>query len=245
MPFALKSLQEVCMMVIIKHELSRDRLPDSVIEEVDQFERKILSFFTGKFCTYTNRMQYEGNVFSVKLDQDHGGLEFIFEKDDLEDDHLEWIKEAHLIMAGRKNKLGKLGTNQFMLPGREVFIYDFRIDLEKKEINLLGSCSSIVKDCDNHPLKINLCWYPDDDESASLRIETMLYSESDEGLYPLFWKRIFSFRSVSQTLEVNQTLNQSSESESEPDMESSDYPESESEMESIDDPEIPSSSHGL
>ena len=242
MPFALKSLQEECMMVIIKHELSRDRLPDSVIEEVDQFERKILSFFNGKFCTYTNRMPYEGNIFSVKLDQDHGGLEFIFEKDDLEDDldRWEWKMEAHLIKAGRRNKLGKLGTNQFMLPGREVFIYDFRIDLEKKEINLLGSCSSIVKDCYNHPLKINLCWYPDDDESASLRIETMLYSESEQGLYPLFWKRIFTFSSVSQTLEVNQTLNHSSESESvsEPDMEASDDSESESEMESID-PEIP------
>ena len=32
MPFAPKSLQEVCMMVIIKHELSRDRLPDRLKE---------------------------------------------------------------------------------------------------------------------------------------------------------------------------------------------------------------------
>merc|ERR1719222_975443 len=99
-----------------------------------------------------------------------------------------------------------------MLPGREVLIYDFRIDLEKMELILLGSCSSIVTDCDNHPLKINLCFYPDDDESASLKIETMLMSESQEGLYPLLWKRIFTFRSVSETLAVNQALNQSAES---------------------------------
>ena len=83
-------------------------------------------------------------------------------------------------------------------------------------------------------MKINLCWFPDDDESASLSIETMLYSESEQGLYPLFRKRIFFF-SVFETL----NLSSESESESEPDMESSDDPESESEMESIDDPEIP------
>ena len=142
-----------------------------------------------------------------------------------------------MIKAGEKNKLGKLGTKQFMLPGREVYIHDFRIDLDKLELNLLGSCSSIVKDCDNHPMKINLCPYPDDDHSASLRIKTLLYNESEEDLYPLFWKRIFTFKRFSQIFE--------SESESELDMESSDdrnqsfESKSESDMESSDDPEIP------
>merc|ERR1711862_184329 len=134
------------------------------------FERKILSFFNGKFWTYTNYL-------SVNLNPDQGSLELIFEH---QLSVCKWEKESLLIKAGEKNKLGKLSTKQFMLPGREVYIYDFRIDLEKLELNLLGSCSSIVKDCDIHPMKINLCPYPDDDDSASLRIETMLYHKSKE-----------------------------------------------------------------
>ena len=152
-----------------------------------------------------------------------------------------------MIKAGRKNKLGKLGTELFRLPEREVHIYDFRIDLDKLELNLLGTGSSIVKDCDNHPLKINLCWYPDGDESASLRIDTMLFSESEGDLYPLFYKRVWTFKSVSHTFLMNQALNQTFESESELDMESSDdfiqsfgsESESERDMESSDNPEIP------
>ena len=174
------------MKVIIKHELSRDRLPEVIIEEVDKFERKILSAFNGRF--YTNRRQLTtGIVLTVHLD--YGSLELTFEKVKGERRRSrEWKKESLLIKAGEKNKVGKLGTKQFMLPGgKEVFMYDFRIDIEKMEINLLGSCSSI-------PLKINLCFDPDDDESASLRIETMLYSESEEGLHTLLRKKIFTFR---------------------------------------------------
>ena len=175
------------MKVIIKHELSRDRLPEVIIEEVDKFERKILSAFNGRF--YTNRRQLTtGIVLTVHLD--YGSLELTFEKvkgKRRRSRLWEW-KESLLIKAGEKNKVGKLGTKQFMLPGgKEVFMYDFRIDIEKMEINLLGSCSSI-------PLKINLCFNPDDDESASLRIETMLYSESEEGLHTLLRKKIFTFR---------------------------------------------------
>ena len=186
MSFAPMRLQEACMKVIIKHELSRDRLPEVIIEEVDKFERKILSAFNGRF--YTNRRQLTtGIVLTVHLD--YGSLELTFEKVKGERRRSrEWKKESLLIKAGEKNKVGKLGTKQFMLPGgKEVFMYDFRIDIEKMEINLLGSCSSI-------PLKINLCFDPDDDESASLRIETMLYSESEEGLHTLLRKKIFTFR---------------------------------------------------
>ena len=212
MSFAPMRLQEACMKVIIKHELSRDRLPEVIIEEVDKFERKILSAFNGRF--YTNRRQLTtGIVLTVHLDC--GSLELTFGKVKGERRLWEWKKESLLIKAGEKNKVGKLGTKQFMLPGgKEVFMYDFRIDIEKMEINLLGSCSSI-------PLKINLCFDPDDDESASLRIETMLYSEREKGLHHVLVKRIFAFRrrrlrNVIQTLAVNQ----SSESESDADSES-------------------------
>ena len=195
------------MKVIIKHKLSRDRLPEVIIEEVDKFERKILSAFNGRF--YTNRRQLTtGIVLTVHLD--YGSLELTFENvmGKLSRSR-EWKKESLLIKAGEKNKVGKLGTKQFMLPGgKEVFMYDFRIDIEKMEINLLGSCSSI-------PLKINLCFDPDDDESASLRIETMLYSKSEEGLHLLLWKRIFTFRRLR-----NVFWHRGSESESDADSES-------------------------
>ena len=133
------------MKVIIKHELSRNRLPEVVIEEVDQFESKILSAFNGRFFTNTDL-----NTVILSVNLDHGSLELNFEKCEL--DPWKWEKESLLIKAGEKNKLGKLGTKQFMLPGREVYIYDFRIDLDKLELNLLGSCFSFVNDCDNHPL---------------------------------------------------------------------------------------------
>ena len=53
------------MKVIIKHELSRDRLPDIVIEDVDQFERKILSFFNGRFCTRAGNSLFDRRAMVV------------------------------------------------------------------------------------------------------------------------------------------------------------------------------------
>ena len=176
------------------------------MEEVYQFERKILSAFNGRFCTYANanRFPLPCEVFiALSVNLDPGSLELIFE----EVGSMGWDKESLFIKAGERIKLGKLGTKHFMLPdlaGREVFIYDFWIDSEKMELTLLGSWSPIVKDCytDNYSLMISLCRYPDGDKSAALRIGTILCNESEESIMlPLFREIIYwSFFQVNPNL---------------------------------------------
>ena len=53
-----KSLQESCMIVVIKHGLSREDLPEIVKAEVQHFEKCIMSAFTGKFYTYKRESTY-------------------------------------------------------------------------------------------------------------------------------------------------------------------------------------------
>ena len=174
------------------------------MEEVDQFERKILSAFNGRFCTYANRFPLPCEVFiALSVNLDPGSLELIFEE---VGEQFRWDKESLFIKAGARERI-KLGTKHFLLPdlaGREVFIHDFWIDSEKMELTLLGSWSPIVKDCDsyNYSLMISLCRYPDGDKSAALRIGNILCNESEESIMlPLFRERIYwSFFQVNPNL---------------------------------------------
>ena len=47
---------------VIKQGLSRERLPEIVKEEIEYFERSIMSAFTGKFYTYKKWVNRIGSV---------------------------------------------------------------------------------------------------------------------------------------------------------------------------------------
>ena len=114
---------------------------------------------------------------------DQGRLELTFEEVEYSQEE-GWDVESLLVKSGVKKQIGNLGSKQFMLPGREVFIFYFRLDFANMVLSLYGSCSSIFND--SHPWKINLCLFPNDEKSASLRIETMLYSERERGVARIF-----------------------------------------------------------
>merc|ERR1712179_158394 len=48
-----------------------------------------------------------------------------------------------VIKSGVENALGKPGGELFLLPGRTVSIFDFKLDLTRNELSFEGMCSSI------------------------------------------------------------------------------------------------------
>ena len=240
-----KSLQETCMIVVIKQDLSRDRLPEIVKEEVENLERKIMSAFTGKFYTYQkypNPRLYPliptpGSVeFGLSIVWNRGKLEFGFIDTEFS---LSSQEELLQITAGEQNKVGKVGSKLFLLPGRELTISDYRIDLRRKKLILLGSCLSIFEER-VLPLKIVLSFYviinvvppiiPNPITWIySLRVETKLWEEGKENVDPL-WKKSYDFTherhvpAVSYDEESESSGSRSSDEESS----DSDAPDSES-----------------
>ena len=193
-----KSLQETCMIVIIKQGLSRVPLPEIVKEEVENLERSIMSVFTGKFFTYDHSRTPDSPWDTVELGisvvWNRGKLELVFINTELS---LSSKEESLQIKAGKENKVGEVGSSQFMLPGREVTIFDYMIDLERKQLSLIGSCASIFDDR-VLPLKIVLSFYPQHHPALSqsrvvtLEIESMLWEKGEAGFDPS-WKKSFLF----------------------------------------------------
>ena len=51
-------------------------------------------------------------------------------------------QETLVIRSGEENSLGKVGGELFLLPGRAVSIFDFRLDFGTKRLKFNGMCSS-------------------------------------------------------------------------------------------------------
>ena len=85
-----------------------------------------------------------------------------------------------------------------MLPGKEVTIFDYKIELKRKELSLQGSCLSIF-DERALPLKIVLSFYRDISPPSSfnftLEIESKVWEKGYEGVDPL-WEKTFSFNEL-------------------------------------------------
>ena len=76
--------------------------------------------------------------------------------------------------AGIENMLGRAGGFLFKLPGREVNITDFRIDLAKGVLSFVGSCSSTH--ANKRTLRVDLILK---DHPELLGLQTFLTSEDD------------------------------------------------------------------
>ena len=135
-----------------------------------------MSAFTGKFYTYKddddpNQPSFfpllppatmvwwdTGSVeFGLSVVWNRGKLEFGF----IDTEHSLSSQEEFLqITAGDENKVGKVGSKLFLLPGKELTIFDYKIELERQKLILLGSCRSIFEDGPRVlPLKIVLGFF--------------------------------------------------------------------------------------
>ena len=181
------------MEVVIKQGLSKDCLPEKVKEEVEKFERSIMSAFTGKFYTYKRWGPRNGLVeVGLSVAWNRGRLEFAFIAPEFA---MSSNEELLQIKAGEEIKVGKVGSKLFLLPGKELTIFDYKIELKRKELSLQGSCLSIF-DERALPLKIVLSFYRDISPPSSfnftLEIESQVWEKGYEGVDPL-WEKTFSF----------------------------------------------------
>ena len=156
----------MCKLQVIKHGVDRTDLPATLAEEVEQLEGKIASAFRGDYCFMFNGWGRWCSV-SFQLVWREGQCEFILYPGAQH-------QETLVVRAGIENMLGRAGGFLFKLPGREVNITDFRIDLAKGVLSFVGSCSSTH--ANKRTLRVDLILK---DHPELLGLQTFLTSEDD------------------------------------------------------------------
>ena len=131
---SVSSLKEICKKFVIKKGISRIDLPTTLAEEVEEMEGRMKSIFTGTFHRHTDfsvtntlTIAWTQGQWELTIKKAHG---------------LVVAQETLVIKSGEENLLGKLGGEFFMLPGRTVTIFDFRLDFGTKRLIFNGMCSS-------------------------------------------------------------------------------------------------------
>ena len=128
------SLKKLSKLAVLKFDLTREELPDTLVEELEEMEAWIKTNMTGYLMSAHDGSQ-------LKIDWARGGWSFTISN------------QPTLKIEGRgKNCLGFLGGELFLLPGRKIYVDDYKIDLEAKEVIFFGSCST-VKDPEGRKLK--------------------------------------------------------------------------------------------
>ena len=95
-------------------------------EEVEEMEGRMKSIFTGTFHRHSD---FSETTLTIAWTQ--GQWELTMKN-----------QETLVIKSGEENLLGKLGGEFFMLPGRTVTIFDFRLNFVTKLLRFNGMCSS-------------------------------------------------------------------------------------------------------
>merc|ERR1719420_2365955 len=124
--YSVSSLKEICKMFVLKNGITRIDLPTTLAEEVEEMEGRINSIFTGTFHRHK-----DFSVIPLTIAWAQGQWELTMKN-----------QETLVIKPGVENSLGKLGGELFLLPGRKVSIFDFRIDVGSKTLRFHGMCSS-------------------------------------------------------------------------------------------------------
>ena len=122
--FSVPSLKEACKLFVIKMGTTRIDLPTTLAEEVDEMEGRIKSIFTGTF-----HIQKDFSVTTLTIAWTQGQWELTMKN-----------QETLVIRSGEENLLGKLGGEFFMLPGRTVTIFDFKLNFVSKMLRFNGMC---------------------------------------------------------------------------------------------------------
>ena len=133
-----------------------------------------MSAFTAKFYTYKKWVSRIGSIeVGLSVVWGWGRLEFAFVDPEFALSSKEELLQ--IIKAGEENKVGKVGSKLFLLPGKELTNFYYRTDLKRKKLSLLGSCLSIF-DERALPLKIVLSFYRDIAKlsSSSVQVQSNL-----------------------------------------------------------------------
>jgi len=178
MAFQVKTLQEICSLTIMKYGLSRNELPTPLVREVNHLEERIVASFL-----LTVSMKVGKNIFApdsyLELDINwfNGKLAIGMSRMSPYNDTGEGPYELMVIKCGEENTLSTLGSKLFRLPGRQISVVDYNIDLAREEITLIGSCSSNTMPR-RKALKIIL-HIDYGFNTTGLRIETKMYKDAD------------------------------------------------------------------
>merc|ERR1719206_293290 len=99
-------------------------------------EGRMKSIFTGTF-----HIQKDFSVTTLTIAWTQGQWEFTMKNQKIGGGVWVIVKTL-VIKSGVENSLGKLGGELFMLPGRKVSIFDFRLDFGTKRLKFNGMCST-------------------------------------------------------------------------------------------------------
>jgi len=139
--FTVPSLKEICSLAVIKTGTVRINLPSTLADEVEELEGRIKSIFTGTFQRPTDIY----TVVTLTIAWTQGQWELTLNN-----------HETLVVKSGVENTLGKIGGQLFLLPGRSVTIFDYKLDLERKKLSFVGKCSSSTKRMSGRSVEIVL-----------------------------------------------------------------------------------------
>ena len=125
----MKSLNEASMPAILKLRIERDKLPEVLKEEINQYESMIVATLTGEFSA-------EPVGFRIGWHEGMKTLCLCFINNDYEDN----CEVVH-VESAKLSTLGQFACCQFAILVQEeiVTVEDFFVDLEVRKISLLGT----------------------------------------------------------------------------------------------------------
>jgi len=159
----------------MKYGLSRNELPTPLVREVNHLEERIVASFSVTVSMIVGKNIFAPDSYLV--------LDIVWVNGKLAigmsqyNDTGEGPHELMVIKCGEENTLSMFGSKLFRLPGRQISVVDYNIDLARKEITLIGSCSSNTMPR-RKALKIIL-HIDYGFITTGLRIETKVYNDSD------------------------------------------------------------------
>eukprot|EP00092_Neocalanus_flemingeri_P083987 GFUD01105470.1.p1 GENE.GFUD01105470.1~~GFUD01105470.1.p1 ORF type:complete len:191 (-),score=45.22 GFUD01105470.1:110-661(-) len=137
----METLRKISILAVVKLGIPEAELPQTVAEEVEILGERITSEWTGIFggCA----LWYD----RIKIDWSGGVWRFTPQM--RTGYRVEWsapqtlfVLPAIKIKAGRTNYLGYPGGNLFLLPGRKIWIDDYKIVVGDRKVIFYGACSS-------------------------------------------------------------------------------------------------------
>eukprot|EP00092_Neocalanus_flemingeri_P038003 GFUD01041371.1.p1 GENE.GFUD01041371.1~~GFUD01041371.1.p1 ORF type:complete len:175 (-),score=46.31 GFUD01041371.1:49-573(-) len=135
----METLEQMSMMAVLKLGIPMTELPKTVAKEVDMLEARIKSDWTGIFRSWNWGLWCD----RVKIDWSGGEWRFQFYSDSGYGGPGPAIK----IKAGHSKDLGYPGGIMFLLPGKKVWIDDYKIVMEDRKVIFYGAYYSHARYC--------------------------------------------------------------------------------------------------
>eukprot|EP00092_Neocalanus_flemingeri_P006658 GFUD01007187.1.p1 GENE.GFUD01007187.1~~GFUD01007187.1.p1 ORF type:complete len:166 (-),score=15.75 GFUD01007187.1:84-557(-) len=130
----MDTLKTTTMMTVIKQGIPKSELPKTVAREVEKLEERIKSDWTGIFRIW----HLLGDHINIKWSGEEWRFQFYWFRPRPYMHETPDIK----IRAGRTNDLGYAGGIMFLMPGKRVWINDYRVCADGRQVIFYGVYSS-------------------------------------------------------------------------------------------------------